>query len=232
MISNKKPPRNVLKTGLGLIEERPTPTDEELRVPKPVKKKEVGPSVADLQSQINIKNMENEALTGVNSNLVGENLALKHKLIDLNNQKHDMKLAVKALSNGNKQELESIKLMFLSKKTQLINIINSLKKKINSMNGDVNFEINVRDAMLHREQDATRRLKGEIVKAKDVLMSTELSIQAHQDLKKLISINEEDRVFLEDGSIRDLLDNQKMNQQTFEFEKKKDFKEDRAHKKV
>jgi len=35
-----------------------------------------------------------------------------------------MKLAVKALSNGNKQELESIKLMFLSKKTQLINIIN------------------------------------------------------------------------------------------------------------
>jgi len=47
------------------------------------------------------------------------------------------------------------------------------------MNQEVNFEINVRDAMLHREQDATRRLKGEIVKAKDVLMSTELSIQAH-----------------------------------------------------
>jgi len=75
----------VLKTGLGLIEERPTPTDEELRVPKPVKKKEVGPSVADLQAQIECINMENEALSAVNSNLVGESLALKHRLIELNN---------------------------------------------------------------------------------------------------------------------------------------------------
>ena len=77
----------------------------------------------------------------------------------------------------------------------------------------------MRDALLNKEQALTRKLKGEIVKAKDVLLSTELSVQAHTDLKKLVSLNDEDKVFLEDGSIRDLMEANKQRLMNFEYEK-------------
>ena len=67
-----------------------------------------------------------------------------------------MKLAIKVMSNGNKQEMEHIKFAFLSKKTQLVNIINALKSKINNLNKEANHEVRVRDAMLHIEQKHTR----------------------------------------------------------------------------
>ena len=49
----------------------------------------------------------------------------------------DMKLGIKVMTNGNNQELESIKIMFLSKKCQLTGIIDALKKKLNTLNKEV-----------------------------------------------------------------------------------------------
>ena len=51
------------------------------------------------------------------------------------------------------------------------------------MSQEVAHEIDVRDALLHQEQDLTRRLKAEIVRAKDVLMSSEMSMKAHAVFK-------------------------------------------------
>ena len=51
-----------------------------------------------------------------------------------------------------------------------------LRKKINYFNKEVEYEIQVRDELLQNEQKLTRKLRGEIVKAKDVLMSAELHI--------------------------------------------------------
>ena len=39
------------------------------------------------------------------------------------------------------------------------------------------------ESLLKQERDLTKKLKGEIVRAKDVLMSTEMSIRAHQVFK-------------------------------------------------
>ena len=50
-----------------------------------------------------------------------------------------------------------------------------------------------------------RRLKAEIVRAKNVLMSSEMSVKAHQEFKKLVMIEDDERIFLDDGSLRDLL---------------------------
>ena len=94
-----------------------------------------------------------------------------------------MKLAIKAMSNNNKKELEDIRHMFLHKKKELVNIINGLKQKVNQMRKETAREVQVRDVLLHQEQAITRRLKSEIVRAKDVLMSTEMSIKAHEVFK-------------------------------------------------
>ena len=51
-------------------------------------------------------------------------------------------------------------------------------------------------------------------------MSTELSIQAHHDMRKLVNLNDEDKVFLENGSIRDLLEKNAQRHMNFEYDKK------------
>ena len=62
-----------------------------------------------------------------------------------------MQRAIREMKYGNKKDLEDIKLMFLSKKSELVNIINALKSKINGINSEVNKEIEVRDTLLHQE---------------------------------------------------------------------------------
>ena len=62
-----------------------------------------------------------------------------------------MQRAIREMKYGNKKDLEDIKLMFLSKKSELVNIINALKSKINGINNEVNKEIEVRDTLLHQE---------------------------------------------------------------------------------
>ena len=47
--------------------------------------------------------------------------------------------------------MDEQQMLFLSKKSKLIAIINSLKSKINKINSEVNKEIEVRDTLLHQE---------------------------------------------------------------------------------
>ena len=123
--------------------------------------------------------MEMETMQGVNTNLTIENIALKHKAVDYLQQIKDMKIAIKNLTAGNKDEIEDIKYMFLTKKGQLVEIINGLKTKVNSLQADIARENEIKDNLLTQERDLVRRLKAEIVRAKNVLMSSELTIKAH-----------------------------------------------------
>ena len=73
----------------------------------------------------------------MNKNYVGEIAKLKEKIEKSNMKVAAMKKQIKVLTTGNKQEMESIKLIFLSKKSQLTGIINALKSKLNSLNKEV-----------------------------------------------------------------------------------------------
>ena len=132
-----------------------------------------------LMAELQQVKMEMETMQGVNTNLTIENIALKHKAVDYLQQIKDMKLAIKNLTAGNKDEIEDIKYMFLTKKGQLVEIINGLKTKVNSLQADIARENEIKDNLLTKERDLVRRLKAEIVRAKNVLMSSELSIKAH-----------------------------------------------------
>lgn len=74
--------------------------------------------------------------------------------------------------------------------------------------------------MLEKEQNLTKKLKSEITKAKDVLMSSEMSLKAHYVFKKFVAINDDERIFLDNGSLHDLIEKDKNNRQTFEYEGK------------
>ena len=58
--------------------------------------------------------------------------------------------------------------------------------------------------MLDNEQRINRRLRSEVIKAKDVLMSNELSMKAKNVFKTLVDLNDDEKVFLEDGSLHEL----------------------------
>lgn len=148
-----------------------------------------------------------------------ENVALKNKLIEYKKMLQDMKMSLKVMSTGNKQEVQALQLLFSSKKAQLMQIINELKKKLNSLNRDVDKEIRIRDTLLDNEQRANRRLKSEVIKAKDVLMSNELSMKAQNVFKQMVDLKDDEKVFLEDGSLRDLFQRDNEARQTFEYEK-------------
>lgn len=94
-----------------------------------------------------------------------------------------------------------------------------MKIKVNNMNKEVDFEVRVRDTLLHNEQTQNRRLRSEIVKAKDVLMSQQLTTKAQNLFKNLVDVNNEEKVLLEDGSLKDLLEKEKEHRQTFEYVK-------------
>ena len=132
-----------------------------------------------LMAELQQVKMEMETMQGVNTNLTIENIALKHKAVDYLQQIKDMKIAIKNLTAGNKDEIEDIKYMFLTKKGQLVEIINGLKTKVNSLQADIARENEIKDNLLTQERDLVRRLKAEIVRAKNVLMSSELTIKAH-----------------------------------------------------
>lgn len=108
------------------------------------------------------------------------------------------------MTTGNDKKLHAIRMMFLSKKTQLTNIIMSLKQKLNTLNKEVDVEIRIRDTLLDNEQAVNRRLRSEVIKAKDVLMTNELSLKAKDCFKKLVDLNNDEKVLLDDGSLHDL----------------------------
>lgn len=51
------------------------------------------------------------------------------------------------------------------------------------MQHELEKEITVRDVVLKKEQALIKKLKAEIVRAKDVLMSSEMSLKAHDVFK-------------------------------------------------
>ena len=87
------------------------------------------------------------------------------------------------------------------------------------MNKEVDLEVRVRDTLLHNEQTQNRRLRSEIVKAKDVLMSQQLTSKVKNVFKNLVDVNNEEKVLLDNGSLRDLLEKEKEHRQTFEYVK-------------
>ena len=129
---------------------------------------------------------------------------------------------INAELSGNEKEKEQIRLRFLTRKSQLVNIINTLGSKLNNLNKEVSKEIEVRDVLLHQEQARTRKLRSEILKAKDVLMSNDLAFKARDVFKTLVDLTDEDKMFLEGGQLNDLLEKERLNRQTFEFARESD----------
>ena len=68
----------------------------------------------------------------------------------------------------------------------------------------------------------TRRLRSEIVKAKDVLMSNDMALKARNVFKTLVDLTDEEKVFLENGQINELLEKERLHRQTFEYVRESD----------
>ena len=139
---------------------------------------------------------------------------------------------IQAMTTGNDKKLHQIRMMFLSKKTQLTNIIMGLKQKLNALNKEVDVEIRIRDTLLDNEQAVNRRLRSEVTKAKDVLMTNELSLKAKDCFKKLVDLNNDEKVLLDDGSLHDLFQRDNDARQTFEYIKQSNQIEDDLKLKV
>jgi len=61
-----------------------------------------GPTIFDLEAALNQQKIEIETLQEVNTGLVMEGLALKHKIVDMKNEAKELKEFLKALKSGNK----------------------------------------------------------------------------------------------------------------------------------
>ena len=198
---------------------KPAAEDHELVHPDKKNKVDESPFTMELEAALQQHKMEYETLQKVNTSLVNENRELKEKAEENKLKVKDMKLMIKAMTTGNDQKLHAIRMMFLSKKTQLTNIIMSLKQKLNTLNKEVDVEIRIRDTLLDNEQAVNRRLRSEVIKAKDVLMTNELSLKAKDCFKKLVDLNNDEKVLLDDGSLHDLFQRDNDARQTFEYVK-------------
>ena len=52
------------------------------------------------------------------------------------------------MTKQNQEEYESVKLMFLTKKSKLVGIINELKEKVNGVNINTNHELKLKETIL------------------------------------------------------------------------------------
>lgn len=76
--------------------------------------------------------------------------------------------------------------MFLTKKSKLVGIINELKAKLNGINRATDQELRLKTAAMERQEKEIRHLKQEVLKAKEVMMSTNLSIKAKRNFEDLV----------------------------------------------
>ena len=53
-------------------------------------------------------------------------------------------------------------------------------------------------------------------------MSNDMVLKARDVFKTLVDLTDEDKLFLENGKIEELLDKEKLNRQTFEFVRESD----------
>ena len=169
--ANNNPPHFVYRGHLGVIEDKPPASDDQLRASRPRRFEDAEAMIVQLDTQLKQTRMENETLQSMSSSLREENSAMKAKIIKLKNKIKELQQFIKITAADNKGEKEILRLMFLSKKKALLNIINNLKTKLNSINSEVDHEIRIRDALLDKETEANRKLRSEILKAKDVLMN-------------------------------------------------------------
>ena len=75
--------------------------------------------------------MELKVMHDVNSGLVAESLSLKYKSSKLKESISDLKKALDSLGKDHKKEVDEAKLLYIIKQRSLIQIINSLKQKLN-----------------------------------------------------------------------------------------------------
>ena len=64
--------------------------------------------------------------------------------------------------------IDQVKLMFLTKKSKLVGIINELKAKLNGINRATDQELRLKTAAMERQEKEIRHLKQEVLKAKQV----------------------------------------------------------------
>ena len=69
------------------------------------------------------------------------------------------------------------------------------------------------------------------MRAKEVLMSKATTKKAQEVLQKLIDVQDDERIFLEDGTIDDFFEQDEAIRQTFEYEKNVQKRNDRAKSK-
>lgn len=109
---------------------------------------------------------------------VDEISQLKLKVLKWQRKHQDMKKLISSMSKQNEEEHEEIKLMFLTKKSKLVAIINELKSKLNGVNRTTDQELRLKDTAITRMKKEIGELKVEILKGKEIMMSTNLSIKA------------------------------------------------------
>lgn len=73
-------------------------------------------------------------------------------------------------------------------------------------------------------------MRSEIWAAKDILMCTDNSVKAVSVIKKLVAIEDEDRILLENGNLKDMINRNLEQRADFEYEKKDIMIQDRLKK--
>ena len=95
--------------------------------------------------------------------------------------------------------------MFLTKKSKLVSIINELKTKLNHVNRTTDQELRLKNAAEKRMTKEIADLKQEVLKAKEVMMSTNLSIKAKRHFDDLVEKHHDQKIVRDDGVVRELM---------------------------
>ena len=73
---------------------------------------------------------------------------LKIKVLKWQRKHQDMKKMISSITRKNEEDYENVKLMFLTKKSKLVNIINELKEKLNRINKTTDAELKLKEALI------------------------------------------------------------------------------------
>ena len=138
---------------------------------------------------------------------VEEIAKLKEKVHKWQKKHQDMKRTIAMMSQKKEQDFENIKLTFLTKKGKLVAIINELRQKINNISRSTDIELQTKEAIVNRLTKQVDELKNEIVKGKEILMSTNYTIRARRNFNDLVDKNNDEKMIKDDGYIQDIMQN-------------------------
>ena len=146
---NQAVPHEVTKSTLGLIEHASISELDLLRTRR--KAKEVsGPSEAELQYLLTQSQSEVSTLIEMKRKYVEEISQLKVKVLKWQRKHQDMKRLISSMTRKNEEDYENVKLMFLTKKSKLVTIINELKGKLNRINKTTDAELKLKETLIQR----------------------------------------------------------------------------------